>query len=186
MAVKLQRRAISVAEYHKMREAGILGEDEQVELLNGELINMSPKGCKHAAYLGVFMDLLFPLIPEYSALRVQDPVVLSDYSEPEPDLAIVKRRKDFYVNAHPSGPDIYLIIEIADKSLSFDREYKRKYYAESSIPEYWIINIQDEEIEIFKEPADGDYKSKEVIKRGDNVSIEIMGISFNSNSVFSV
>ncbi len=186
MAVKLERRAISVAEYHKMWEAGILGEDERVELLNGELINMSPKGSKHAAYLGLLMNLLFPLLPEYLALRVQDPVVLSDFSEPEPDIAIVKRKEDFYVNAHPSGSDIYLIIEIADKSLNFDREYKRKHYAESSILVYWITNIQDEEIEIFQEPADGDYQSNWIIKKGDNIPIEIMGMHFNSNRMLSV
>lgn len=168
---ELIRHRISVSDYHLMIEAGILTEQDKVELIRGEIIQMSPKGSRHAACMGKISEWLIPRLVGQAMIRTQDPVHLSDHSEPEPDLVIVKSRSDFYVEAHPDAEDILLVIEVADTSLAVDRSTKSSLYAEAGIQEYWIVNLPEQVIEICKSPQGQRYKEIRIAEPGDVISV---------------
>lgn len=145
-------RRISVTEYHKMGEIGIFGEYERVELIEGVIRKMGPKGTRHTTSVSNLTNLL-PLLLEGEALiRVQDPIVLNDDTEPEPDVAVIKPRGDAYTEAHPHPDDVLLLIEVADTSLEYDREIKLPRYAVSGIPEVWIVNLVENIVEVYCNP----------------------------------
>jgi len=140
MAVTLQRRLFTSEEYHKMAEAGILPE-RGVELLHGEIIDMSPIGSQHAAVVDRLTRLLSRRLPEDYILRVQSPIRTDEQSEPEPDLSILSYREDFYAGGLPTPEDVWLLIEVSGRSLAYDREVKIPHYAESGIPECWLVDL---------------------------------------------
>lgn len=153
-------RRFSVSEYHRMGEEGILSEDEHIELIDGVIIQMSTEGTRHSAIMSNIAAQFYELVIEGKALlRVQNPIVLNDETEPEPDLALVKPREDaYYLETHPRPDDVLLLIEVADTSLEYDKEIKLPRYAASKIEEVWIINLVDNIIEVYREPivlADG-------------------------------
>ena len=145
-----QIRRLSVEEYHWMGEAGILRPDERVELIDGVLKQMSPIGSQHAACVSRLTNLLLPPLQRHALVRVQNPIVLDDNTEPEPDLAIVKQRDDDYSAAHPRPNDILIVIEVADTTLEYDKRVKLLRYAQVNIPEVWIVNLVDKRVEIYK------------------------------------
>jgi len=169
----LPLRRLKVSEYHKMGEEGILSEDEHVELIDGVIIQMSPKGSRHSAVLRQLAFQFYQLVIERKALlSVQDPVVLDDETEPEPDLALVKIREDAYSEAHPHPDDVLLLIEVSDTTLDYDKEVKLPRYASSRIPEIWIVNLVNNIIEVYREPlviADGTagYRTRTNFVKGD-------------------
>src|SRR5262249_37658064 len=122
MTIQIARRQFSVADYARMRETGILAEDDRVELLDGEVREMSPIGPLHAAIVKRLNTLLSRALDDSVILSVQDPIQLNDYSEPQPDLAILQHRDDFYAAAHPIAEDVLVVIEVADTSVEYDRE----------------------------------------------------------------
>ena len=128
MAVQLEQRLITVYEYHKMEESGILTEADKVELLNGQIIHMSPIGSHHAACVEKMDEYLKKLLAGKAMVRAQNPIVLDDLSEPEPDISIVKFKENYYADQHPIPSEIYLVIEVADTSLEKDREAKLPLY----------------------------------------------------------
>lgn len=129
MSVQLLRRKFTVDQYHKMAESGILKEDDRVELIRGEIIEMSPIGTKHAACVNRLVNLLVLLLGKRVIVAPQNPVVLDNNSEPQPDVALLKPRDDFYATAHPQPQDIFLLIEVADSTILYDREEKITLYA---------------------------------------------------------
>ena len=145
-------RRLKVSEYHKMGEEGILSADEHVELIDGVIIQMSPKGSKHTACMRRLTNLLPRLLHGKALVSIQDPIVLNDDTEPEPDVAVVKRRDDAYVEAHPRPDNVLLLIEVADTSLENDKEIKLPRYAAAGISEVWIVNLVDNIIEVYREP----------------------------------
>ncbi|MCI0531887.1 MAG: Uma2 family endonuclease [candidate division Zixibacteria bacterium] len=151
-----------------MAEAGILGEDDRVELIEGEVVKMSPLGSLHAACVDRLITLLYPLINKIAIIRVQNPVRLSDFSEPEPDVALLKPRKDFYAEAHPRPSEVFLIIEVSDTSTEYDRNVKRRLYARAGIAEFWLIDLTAEALEIYNDPQNGEYLQKIFKKRGES------------------
>ncbi len=124
MAVHVQRRVFTVDEYHRMVEAGILSEDDRGELIEGEIIKMSPIGSQHAACGKKHNALLHHQVQQRAILGVQDPVRLDEHSEPEPDIALLKRRDDDYARSHPTPEDVFLIIEVAETFAEYDRRIK--------------------------------------------------------------
>lgn len=168
-------RRFSISEYHKIGENGIL-KDEHVELIEGVIIEMSPKGTKHSAIVSKLSTPFYELVLQDKVLlRVQDPVVLSNDTEPEPDLALVKPPVDAYMEQHPHSDDVWLLIEVSDTTLERDREIKLPIYAVSCIPEVWIVNLVEDIIEVYREPillADGTgiYKIQMSFVEGDEVS----------------
>ncbi|MDX2248039.1 MAG: Uma2 family endonuclease [Bacteroidia bacterium] len=167
----LTRYRLSTSDYHRMIEAGILTERDRVELIDGEIIQMSPKGSKHAACVSKITEWLLPLVAGEAQMRTQDPIRIPDLSEPEPDLVLVKNREDFYATAHPAPADIFLVVEVADSSLAYDREIKGPLYAKAGIPAYWIIDLQGQQIEVFAEPSDSTYSRHHLARPGEQIMI---------------
>jgi Uma2 family endonuclease len=153
------RRPLTVAEYHRMGEVGILTRDDRVELIEGQLIAMSPIGSEHSGTVNAFTHGLVLAIGRRGVVAVQNPVQLDDLSEPQPDFAVLKPRDDFYRRATPLPDDVLLIIEVADSSLAYDRNVKRSLYARHGIPEFWIVNLKAGEIEVCRSPKGEEYTS---------------------------
>ena len=184
MTVQLKTRLISVSDYHKMIDAGILGPGDRVELIEGQIVEMSPIGSFHAAYVDKLNKLLTLVLSDKAIVRNQSPLTIKDFSEPEPGISVLKPREDFYFSAHPLPTDVYLVIEVADSSLDIDREIKLPLYASAGIPEYWIININDEEIEAHHTPTGDRYKHKEIIKKTDEVNFRAFNLSIPAKDIF--
>lgn len=168
--VRVEKRRFSVHEYHRMAEVGILSEDDRVELIEGEIVKMSPIGSRHAACVGRLNRLLQRLVRLDAIVRVQDPIRLDVYSEPEPDVALVKTRDDFYSREHPGPGDVLLLIEVADTSVERDLEAKLPLYARAGIPEVWLVNLPAETIEVNSRPDSGEYRETVRVKRGETVT----------------
>jgi len=160
------RRKLSVAEYHRMGEAGILTEDDRVELIEGELIAMSPIGSDHSGTVNSLTRLLVLAVGDRGVVAVQNPVRLDDYSEPQPDFAVLKPRADDYRRATPVPADVLLIVEVADSSLAYDRTVKRALYASHGIPEFWIVNLGAGAVEVHRQPRGAQYESVSRVGRG--------------------
>ncbi len=153
------RRALTVADYHRMGEVGILTEDDRVELIEGALVALSPIGSEHAGTVNALNRRLVLAVGERGVVAVQNPVQLDDLSEPQPDFAVLKPRSDDYRRATPRPDEVLLIIEIADSSLAYDRTVKRSLYARHGIPEFWIVNLSAGEVEVCRTPSGDDYVS---------------------------
>jgi Uma2 family endonuclease len=153
------RRALTVAEYHLMGEVGILTEDDRVELIEGELIAPFPISSEHAGTRNALSRTLIDAVGDRGVVSVGNPVQLDDLSEPQPDFAVLKPRKDFYRRATPRPDEVLLIIEVADSSLAYDRDVKRSLYARHGIPEFWIVNLAAGEVEVCRAPEGERYTS---------------------------
>ncbi len=164
------RRRISVDEYYAMAAAGILARDERVELIDGEIITMSPIGNEHGASVDAGTYFMVSFVRGRAIVRVQSHVRLDDYNQPEPDLALLKWRDDFYRYQAPGPDDILLLVEVAHSSLSYDRNVKLALYARFSIPEVWIANIPARVVEMYSDPVDGEYANSRVYSPGETVS----------------
>ena len=165
-----QTRKFTVAEYYKMAEVGILKDDERVELIEGEIVVMSPIGPGHAWRVDLTADLITRHLDERFIVRNQNPIHLSDSSEPEPDIIIMVRRREGYGAAHPTPADALLIIEVADSSLSYDRDVKAHIYGRNGIPETWVKNLPEDCIERFTEPGPDGYAQHTIHHRGETLT----------------
>lgn len=160
-------RLFTVAEYHRMADAGIFTEDDRVELIDGEVVAMSPIGSRHAACVDKINALLRNLLSgETAIVRVQSPVHLSNHSEPQPDLAILHARDDFYASAHPGPESILLLIEVADASVIYDRNTKLPLYAQSNIPEVWLVDLVKNVVDLYSAPSGNGYSQMRRRERG--------------------
>ena len=167
-----------------MIEAGILSEGDQVELIDGEVIEMSPIGSRHAACVDRLNKLLNRLVPQDVIVRVQSPIVLDDYSAPQPDISLLRPRADFYAQEHPAPIDVLLVIEVADSSTGFDREIKLPLYAQAMLPEVWLVNLPDDAVEISTQPSNGSYQKMQVLNRGEILaSSASSGLSLNVTAI---
>ena len=149
---------LSVDDFHKLGEAGILHEDDRVELIEGALIDMAPIGAGHAGQVNRLTNLFAPAVSGRAIVAPQNPLRLDDFSEPQPDLVLLRYRDDFYAKAHPRPSDVLLLVEVADSSLAYDRDTKVPLYARHAIPEVWLIDLQHRRVEVFLEPAGGEYR----------------------------
>jgi Uma2 family endonuclease len=154
MAVEVAatRRRFTRAEYHRMAEVGILGEDDRVELIRGEIIQMSPIGRRHVAFIDNLNQLLVLRLGGRAIVSVQNPIVLGDDTEPQPDLAVRRLRPVPYKDREAHAEDVLLLIEVADSSLAYDRSTKRRLYAEAGIAEYWVVDCAAETVEVHRVP----------------------------------
>jgi hypothetical protein len=153
------RRALTIAEYHRMGEVGILTGRDRVELIEGELVAMAPIGSEHSGTVNALTRLLVEIVGDRGVVAVQNPVQLDDLTEPEPDFAVLKPRPDYYRRATPRADDVLLLIEVADSSLAYDRAVKRSLYARHGIPEFWIVNLTAGEVEVCRTPTGDNYAS---------------------------
>jgi Uma2 family endonuclease len=173
-------RRISVDEYRRMIAAGILGEDEKIQLIDGVLVEMTPQGRPHAFVIQEMTRLLLRSIGDEFRVLTQLPLDLGNDSEPEPDLAVVRTQDAASCTNHPTTAR--LVVEVAGDSLRFDRRTKASLYARAGIPEYWIVNLTDASIEVYRDPqpASAAYRETLVCRRGETVTAAVVpGISID-------
>ncbi len=184
MALQLLRRKFTIAEYYQMAEAGIFLANDRVELIAGEIIEMSPIGSRHAACVDRLNRLFNRLLASRVIVRVQNPIRLSDRSEPQPDLTLLQPRPDFYAEAHPQPAEVLLLVEVSDTTVEYDREVKIPLYAQAGIVEVWLVNLPEAYIEVYRHPAGDRYLEIHRWQRGQNISIlAFSDVSFAVNDI---
>lgn len=156
----------TLEDYHRIVETGLL-DARPVELLNGEIVEMSPEGVPHAYFSTEAGEYLTRLLGDRALVRPAKPITLPNDSEPEPDIAIVQRLGREYLNHHPYPENIFWLIEYANSSLEKDSTLKYRIYAEAGIPEYWLVNLKYGELIVFREPRHGEYGSKMTLTAGE-------------------
>jgi Uma2 family endonuclease len=168
-----------------MHEAGVFNEGDRLELINGEIKTMSPIGRKHGACINRLVARLTQRLGTRIILSVQNSIRLKDNSQPQPDLAILKPRDDFYEADLPTPEDILLIIEVADSSIDYDRNEKAPLYASAGIPEMWLFDVNQKIIEGYSQPSPSGYKQIYRYDEGDVLSIlAFPDVTFNWNELF--
>lgn len=153
--VRVPRLSFSADQFQRMGELGLFAEKDRLELINGDIIEMSPVGSLHAAGVNRIVDLFRKL--DEAFISVQNPVRLDESTQLQPDVALLRRRDDFYASAHPAPADVLLLVEVADTSLAYDREIKIPLYAAAGIPEVWLLNINSSKLVVYSNPANGKY-----------------------------
>lgn len=174
MAVEVTRRLFNAAEYHRMAEAGILSEDDRVELIEGEIVQMSPIGSRHQACVDRLSTLFHQHVGRAAIVRVQGPVSLGEYSEPQPDLALLRPRDDFYAQAHPTPADILLLVEVAETSQGYDRDIKLPLYARAGVPEVWLADLVEDAMYVYCQPHGGAYNEARQVRRGESLAPRLL------------
>lgn len=155
----VRKHRLTVADYRRMAEAGILDEETRVELIDGEIIDMSPIGSPHAGTVNRLIQVFGRAIGQAAVLSVQNPVILGEFSEPEPDIALLRPRNDFYTSAHPGPEDVLLIVEVSQSSLRHDREVKIPLYARHRIPEVWLVDVDNKRLGLFHTLGNDAYRN---------------------------
>lgn len=155
-------------EYYQMAASGIINPDERIELINGNIVDMSPQTSFHSTAIRLAEEALRLVFPSGYDIRVQMPLALAYDSEPEPDISVVQGTPRDFIKAHPDTA--VLIVEVSDSSLLFDRDQKKKLYARFGIPEYWIINLKDNCLEVYQEPVNETYKKIKILHHPDKIS----------------
>ena len=159
----------TVDDYHRMFEAGILGEDDKVELLEGEIVAMAPIGSLHAACVNKLNRMFTAAFGNEVIVAVQNPVSAGQHSEPEPDIALLKPRPDFYASGHPQPADVLVVVEVADTSVTLDRKVKFPIYAKVGISESWLANLEEGCVEVFSKPSREGYNRIEIFRKGETI-----------------
>ena len=176
----IQRYRFNVDEFARMGEAGVFTEDDRVELIDGEVLEMSPIGSPHAGTVNRLNELLVTRLAGRANVIVQNPIRLDRHTEPQPDLVVARRRKDFYTDRHPEPADVLLVIEVADSSLRYDRTEKVPRYARAGIPETWLVDIQAGTVTLYADPGPEGYARQQVRRRGDRIaaaSVPVPGLA---------
>lgn len=169
-AMAVVRRQFTVTEYQRMVASGILHEDDRVELIDGEIIEMSPLGSRHVACVNRLTANISSQLGRTVIVSVQNPIQLSDYFEPQPDLALLKPQPDFYAHALPTAGDVWLLIEGADTSLAYDRGVKVPRYAAANIPEVWLVDAEGGAVTVYTQPSAAGYQNVQRFGAGDVVT----------------
>ncbi len=182
--VQISKKLFNVDDYYKMGESGILKDDARVELINGEVFSKSPISSFHSGVINLITRKLLSALGDKANISIQNPIRLNEYSEPEPDIAVAKFKKDAYRKSHPTPKDIFFLIEVADSSLNFDRVIKAPLYAKSGIPEYWIVNIPEQQVEIYSKPVNGEYLNRYIAKIGDTAKAQAINFQLEVALLF--
>ena len=163
------RHRFTVDEYRRMGEVGILDEDDRVELIGGEILEMSPIGTRHLACVVALNHLLMASIGDRYFVSPQNPISASGVDEPQPDISLLRTRPRPDAEAPPGPEDVLLVVEVSDTTLAYDRNVKLPLYARSGIPEVWIVDLKGEKVELYANPADGRYAKIQEHRRGEVV-----------------
>lgn len=169
MTALLKRKIFTVGDYHKMIDAGVFVGDQNYELIEGEIIKKMTVGDYHISCVNRLNRIFSRNCGDDVIVSIQNPVIISDISEPEPDVTLLKFREDFYASGKATPEDVLLLIEVSDSTVTYDRKTKMKLYAEAGIEESWLVNLPRQILEIYSDPQDGKYKL--VRKAGKNESV---------------
>jgi len=167
----LPRKKFAIEEYHQIIASGVLKEDYLIELINGEIFEMSPVGFRHASCVNRLNQLLSLKLGDKTIISVQNPIKLNDNSEPQPDIVLLKPRHDFYANQHPTVEDIFLLIEVADSSIEYDRTFKIPIYAENKVQEVWLVDLNQNLLEVYQNPQTNYYQSIKKLSSQDTLTL---------------
>ena len=170
MRTEVTKKLFTVDDFYRMGDAGIFGPEERVELIEGEIILMSPIGDRHQECVDRANELFVLAFHGRARVRIQGPTRLSNISEPLPDLLLLKPRSDYYGSGHPKPGDVFLVIEVAMTTLRFDMRVKLPMYAKYEIPEVWIEDLPHNSLQIYRNPIAGKYTSNATLHRGDSIS----------------
>jgi Uma2 family endonuclease len=170
MPVDIIKRRFTADEYQQMGQAGILPESDRVELIDGEIVTMTPIGPRHCAAVDRATRTFVTRMSDRAIVRVQGAVRLDLFTEPEPDIVLIRPRDDFYASAHPGPADILLIVEMADSSLDYDREVKALLYARLGVPEYWLADLAGQQLSAYSRPEGGRYQEVRLYHRGETLA----------------
>src|SRR6266542_6456074 len=170
MAIEVARRRFTVDEYYRMAETGIIDWDDRVELIDGEIVQMSPASTPNSACIARLTYLLSRAVPETVEVRAQLPLRLDTFSEPEPDFALIRFREDFYAGRHPPPADVYLLIEVSHTSVRYDRRVKSRLYARFGVPELWVVDLNGDCIWCYREPSPDGYRVVRRVRRGQRLA----------------
>ena len=185
MTAQLLTHKFTTQQYHLMHEAGVFAEGDRLELINGEITKMSPIGRKHAVCVTRLTELFFSRLLGKVQVWSQNPILLNDGAEPQPDLAILKRREDFYADSLPIPSDILLVIEVADSTIAYDRDVKALLYAAAGIPEMWLFDVNKKVIEGYSLPSSSGYKQMRRYEADDTLAmLAFPDVIFNWEELF--
>ena len=181
-----RRHRLTVSDYYRMAEVGILDPEARVELIEGEIIDMAPPGSPHAGTVNYLAEVLIRAIGDRASALVQNPVRLSQYSEPQPDVALLRRRDDFYRERHPTSADVLLIVEVAATSLRFDRKTKLPLYARHGIPEMWLVDLGGRRLVRYRAPQHGAYTLVDEPDLGQPLEVAALaGVSLDLHRLYA-
>lgn len=170
MRIEAPTYRFTVEEYRKLGEVGILDEDDRIELLEGELVIMSPVGYRHALTINRLIEFFSDGRKDRYIVSPQNPVVIYPASEPQPDVVLVRRSPKVYQTDHPGPADVLLLVEVADSSLSYDRGAKLRAYSRAGINEFWIVNLTENSIDIYRKPGAEGYEETARFRLGQSVA----------------
>ncbi len=164
------RHRFTIDEYHRMGEAGIFHEDSRVELIEGDVVHMSPIGTRHTGGVNRLNALFTRRLGSRVVVSVQNPVILDDFSEPQPDLTILAFRSDYYGTAHPRPSDALLMIEVSDSRVSYDRRVKVDLYARKHVRELWLVDVPGDVVDVYRHPTASGYREHQHLTRGKRIA----------------
>jgi Uma2 family endonuclease len=170
MALDVTRRRFTTAEYMRMGEAGVLGEDDRLELIEGEILELAPIGYGHAACVRRLTSLFSRLLGGSVQVSVQNPIDLGERTQPQPDLVLLRPRGDFYSSAHPTPSDVLLLVEVAETSGEYDRQIKLPLYAQSGVDEVWLVDLRQRRVIVYREPSERSYRTAQIFQSSDALS----------------
>ena len=165
-------KRFNVEEFRKMTEVGILPEESGWEVIDGYLIDKMSIGSKHASTVKRLNRIFTNLVGNEAIISIQDPIRVDEYNEPEPDVALLKSRKDFYAESHPTPQDVLLLIEVSDSTVEFDREIKKTLYAKAEVAEFWLVNLKENTVECYSSPKNGNYRLAKILEKGKTIKSE--------------
>lgn len=171
MTVQVLKRRFTVDEFYRMAETGILSKGDRVELIDGEVVRMTPIGPRHASCVLRLNTILPPLVAGSAIIAVQNPVRLGTYDEPQPDVVLLVPRADFYEKAHPAPSDVLLVIEVSDTSIDYDRTLKLQRYALTGVADVWIVNLGEDLVEVYRQLSGGEYREHFAAGRGQSLAL---------------
>lgn len=174
-------RQITVKQYDSMIKNGIFDDNDRIELINGVIIEKMPKGTKHSSITDRATRIFYRTLNDQLLIRNQNPIWLDEFSEPEPDIVLTTIKEDEYETTHPTPNEIFLILEVSDSTLSYDRNTKAIAYSRAGIRQYLLLNIQDNTIEDYREPSTDGYQSKRTLRHGQSFNL----VAFPEN-IFNV
>ena len=181
----LMRKKFRTDEVYQMMEMGILPEESGWELIEGEIIHRMTIGSKHASIVRKLEKYLERNFGDFVMISGQNPIHIDEHNEPEPDIALLKPREDFYAENHPVPEDVLLVVEVSDSTVDFDREVKKTIYAEAGIGEFWLVNLKQNTVETYSNPSNGTYYQMRIFERGEIVQTKnIDGVAVEVNKIF--
>lgn len=166
---KVTPKRFRVEDFRKMTEVGILPEESGWEIIDGFLIDKMPIGSRHAGTVNRLNQTLIVLLERNALAAVQNPIYIDEYNAPEPDIALLKARDDFYTSNLPMPQDVLLLIEVSDSTLEYDRGIKKTLYAEAGILEYWLVNLKENTVEVYTQPKNGSYRLSRILESGETI-----------------